>query len=207
MSLANGATSVASRHSWSTAGLVFAVIVQSYVLYRRWKRRARLGERIARDAARAGDAPFASRPFWERVERGAFFTVLVPGGFSVLILLWAAFDGRYQKIAKDDMSSVDLLELGILYLLGSMWLGAAIAAAAPLMRGFVIRTLVGITAVAPLITACVWAISAGHWDLVDTVISASMILLYGVCIGHGVKRSEKLRARARRELGLDLDSH
>jgi hypothetical protein len=49
--------------------------------------------------------------------------------------------------------------------------------------------------------------SAGGWELVDTVIAASMILLYGVCIGHGVKRSQTLRARARRELGLDLDSH
>jgi len=205
--LANDATSAVSPHSWSTAALVFAVIIQSYVLYRRWQRRARLGVRLARDAVRAGDAPFASRPFWERVERGAFFTALVPGGCSVLILLWAAFGGRYQKIAKDDVSSVDVLELGILYLLGSIWMGAAIAAGAPLMRGFVSRSLVGMTAVAPLIAACVWAISAGHWELVDTVISASMILLYGVCIGHGVKRSETLRARARKDLGLAPDSH
>ena len=207
MILANDATSAVSPHSWSTAALVFAVIIQSYVLYRRWQRRARLGVRLARDAVRAGDAPFASRPFWERVERGAFLTALVPGGCSVLILLWAAFGGRYQKIAKDDVSSVDVLELGILYLLGSIWMGAAIAAGAPLMRGFVSRSLVGMTAVAPLIAACVWAMSAGQWELVDTVISASMILLYGVCIGHGVKRSETLRARARKDLGLDPDSH
>ena len=207
MILANDATSAVSPHSWSIAALVFGVIIQSYVLYRRWQRRARLGVRLARDAVRAGDAPFASRPFWERVERGAFLTALVPGGCSVLILLWAAFGGRYQKIAKDDVSSVDVLELGILYLLGSIWMGAAIAAGAPLMRGFVSRSLVGMTAVAPLIAACVWAMSAGHWELVETVISASMILLYGVCIGHGVKRSETLRARARKDLGLAPDSH
>jgi hypothetical protein len=156
VNLANDATSAVSPHSWSTAALfVGAIAVQSYVLYRRWQRRARLGARLVRDAVRAGDAPFASRPLWERVERGAFWTALVPGGCSVLILLWAVFGGRYQKIAKDDVFSVDLLELGILYLLGSMWMGAAIGAGAPLMRGFVSRSLVGMTAVAPLVAACV----------------------------------------------------
>jgi hypothetical protein len=186
-----------SVHPGLTLGAIATIVVlQSYLFYDKWRRRGRFEAKLATEIARTRGVPFASRPLWQRAKRGTLFTAIIPGACSVPILLWCAFGGRYQKIDRNDALNADLLELGLFYLLGSIWLGATIAVCAPLMRGFVSRSLIGMAAVAPLIGGIAWALKAWHWESFDTVLSVSMSVFFGIAIGHGVRRGQALTTRS-----------
>jgi hypothetical protein len=113
-----------------------------------------------------------------------------PGGFSIPILLFCAFGGRHYRSRG---TTTDLLELGVLYLLGSVFLGAAIGFASPFMRGLVSRSLIGIAAVASLIIGIGLSMDAGTWKTDDSMITVSLSVLFGLALG-GVFR---VRAPAR----------
>jgi hypothetical protein len=197
MSPATDPPTFAATHPWLSVGaLAAAVVVQSYLFYGKWQQRRRIEAKLVAESARPGYMPLASRPLWRRVRGGALFTAILPGAWAVPILLWCAFGGRYQKIERDDPFNADILELGIFYLLGSIWLGATIGACAPLMRGFVSRSLIGMAAVAPLIAGIVWVMSAGHSESLGTVLFVSMTVFFGLAIGHGAKRGKALTARS-----------
>jgi hypothetical protein len=122
--------------------------------------------------------------------------LVFPGVFSVLI--WAAYllGGRIQR----DNSGVttDLLVLSIAYPVGSLLMGTVLGLGVPLMRNFASSSIVGILAIAPLMVGIGLSIDNAltQWTLSDTVLTASLTIVFGIALGCGATIVTRRRAAA-----------
>ena len=183
-------------------GLVLVATLAAARFYLLFAKRQRILRRV--DAAQAayvaaGGVPFAQLPTRHRVSRAARFTALVPGGCTALILIAFLVGGRFQR---DPGVTIDLLELATLYFAGSVFIGVALGFGAPVMRGFVRASIVGIIAIAPLSIGCVLSMDEGHWGTFETILAAGMSVALGTALGYGASRGERLEASAARRSRL-----
>ena len=181
-------------HPWITIGVIVAALAgYSYMFFSDRRRAVRLQAAKPVEVAREVGPRFSELTARQRLVKGGTITLVIPGGFSSLLLLIGVFGGRYQR---DGDITTDFFTLSELYLLGSIFLGAAIGLGAPFMRGLVRASLVGMVAIAPLLLGVAWSMDSGNWHAFDTVFVGLMTVILGIAIGRGAMREER---RARRE--------
>ena len=182
-------------HPWLTiGGIATALAGYSYMFFSDRRRRALAVTLPPPAIPKPSGEALSKASTWRRTVRGGAITALFPGGFSALMLLVCLFGGRYQR---DHNKTIDLLQMAILYFVGSSFLGAAIGFGIPYMRGPVRATLGGAIAIAPLLIGISISMDAGHWGTFETVFSASMSVLMGLAIGLGVTNGERRASEAR----------
>lgn len=147
------------------------------------------------------DAPLPGA--WTRMRNAGLATLLVPGAASLLVFAMYAFGGRYQV---DRDGRIDCLVLSIAYPMGSALLGAIVGLCTPWMRGFVRSSLVGMVALTPLTIGCALAMDDAltHWQSFDTILCVGMISVFGMAIGYGSVRGDRLRAMGSKEARVAL---
>jgi hypothetical protein len=182
-------------HPWLTIGGIATVLVsQSYMFFSDRRRRALAVELSPPAIAQPSGEGFSNASAWQRTVRGGAVTALFPGGFTALLLLMWLFGGRYQR---DHNTTIDLLQSSIFYFVGSAFLGAAIGFGLPYMRGFVRSSLIGAIAIAPLFIGIAISMDAGHWGTFETVSAASLSVIMGIAVGHGVTNGRRRAGEAR----------
>jgi len=186
--------------------IAFSLVGAGLHLYYRVKRQRAFSRRLAEVEAKESQqhgGVLENPPAWLRVRNGALVTLAFPGAFSVLIWAIYVFGGRIQRDGAG--VSTDMLVLSIAYPLGSLLMGAIVGLGRPVMRSFITSTLVGSLAVAPLIIGIELSMDNAltQWNLPDMVMTAFMILFFGIALGYGartVKRG-RLTTRATRVTG------
>ena len=190
-----------SAYLWIAIAVIVAIAaIRFYLLYLSWQeplRRRKSSrrvdaavDRVERGVHRYGTTAAAPSSGWQCAVRGAIVTAKFPGGLAIVLVVIGVFAGRYQSWHG---TTTDLYELALVYFLGLVLLGAVLGDGMSLTHSIFVRVLIGMVAVAPLVSGLVFAIDSNHWRGFDPEIAAGMSVLFGIALAYGATRADHMR--------------